>query len=45
MQQYYSILVTYKKGVRKYLNSSYPYFERSILKEKKFQENVLDLSS
>lgn len=46
MRLYYSILATYKKDIRKHLNSSYPYFESSILKgEKMFQENVLDFNS
>ena len=35
MQLYYSILVTYKKGIQKYLNSSYFHFEQTIPKEKK----------
>lgn len=46
MQLYYSILVTYKKGIQKYLNSSYFHFEQTIPKEKKmFQENLLNFSS
>lgn len=31
MGLYYFILVTCKKGIRKYLNYLYSYFERSIL--------------
>lgn len=34
VELYYSVLVTYRKGIRKYLNSLHPYFARSILRKK-----------